>query len=516
MMLRRSALFILALFMVNLFHVSAVDASWQQLGNTLNVLSTTGYAPSLAFNGTTPYVAWSEYLSVNDRTYVKKYDGSEWVQVGGMININPIASADHPCLVSNGGTSYIAWRENSIFDSLIHVKRFNGTDWELVGNTLNVNADSDSATNNRHSISMAFYNDIPYVTWSEDTGAYLHVLVKRYNGMDWELVGNTLNVSALKNAKNPNIAFSGSTPFVTWVESTDHYDEQIYVKHYDGANWVQDGGGIKVSLYDGNGRPDHPYLAFNGTTPYVAWGEDLYIRVKHFNGTDWVQDGGGINLSGSDTVTVDYPNLVFLGNTPYVSWDDYSMTSFYVYFRYYNGVEWVSNGEDRVTSNNSKWSNLAFCGTTPYIALIDRLGTNSFVSVRHWVTDTPTPTATCTRILSPTTTPTIQMTPTVTPTATVSRPDMGMDDVMTFPSPARGGMIRFYYRTVGPAEVLIEIYNAAGEHCASVKDIAYQAEYHQTPWDISGMAPGIYLYRVNLKEANGERPLPIKKLAIIR
>lgn len=104
-------------------------------------------------------------------------------------------------------------------------------------------------------------------------------------------------------------------------------------------------------------------------------------------------------------------------------------------------------------------------------------------------------------------------TPTSSPTATPTP----AGEVIVFPSPAKGNARWFYYAVQKAARIRIEVYNAAGERCAVIKDRADAAGHHRTPWDITTLAPGIYLYRLSAEAEYKRRDdFGLRKFVVVK
>ena len=85
-----------------------------------------------------------------------------------------------------------------------------------------------------------------------------------------------------------------------------------------GTAWVQDGS----SFAGGEEYVTSLGIASDGSTPYVAYtalnAGHLNVYEKHFNGADWVQDGGSLNVDTTrDSMNV---SIGCLGAVPYVTW----------------------------------------------------------------------------------------------------------------------------------------------------------------------------------------------------
>ncbi|MBN1594492.1 hypothetical protein JW933_01060 [candidate division FCPU426 bacterium] len=134
------------------------------------------------------------------------------------------------------------------------------------------------------------------------------------------------------------------------------------------------------------------------------------------------------------------------------------------------------------------------------------------------VTPTVTPTATGTATITPTitTTPTTTVIATLTPILTPMPYILPRDRMITYPSPAAGDVLWFYYYVQGPAGVKMEIFNMLGEPCQTLEESIPDAGYHRTRWNIARVAPGIYFCRLTLKYPGGSRTLPVYKLIIVK
>lgn len=135
-------------------------------------------------------------------------------------------------------------------------------------------------------------------------------------------------------------------------------------------------------------------------------------------------------------------------------------------------------------------------------------------------TTTPTPSATqsATFTHSPTVTLTytITRTVTITTTTTITPIAVGREEVVTYPSPASGDLMWFYYNVQGSSKVEIQLYNIAGEKGELLTDEHQSSGYVRTPWNISSVAPGLYLYRVSIEDSSGSRTLGPNKLVVIK
>ncbi|MEW6517145.1 MAG: FG-GAP-like repeat-containing protein [candidate division FCPU426 bacterium] len=127
-------------------------------------------------------------------------------------------------------------------------------------------------------------------------------------------------------------------------------------------------------------------------------------------------------------------------------------------------------------------------------------------------TETPTATPTSTLVM-----PTLTATGTSTPMPT-STPFVKAQTVVVYPQPARG-QVNFAYTLSGQATVKIDIYRLTGERVASISETVNggAGQTLATVWQAANVAPGIYLCRIKITDAEGKVVLDQKKkVALIR
>jgi hypothetical protein len=326
---------------------------WTQVGGSLNADTTkmAGY-PSIATVDNRPFVAWHEKNNLNKlQVYVKEYTQSNWVQVGTTLNIDANQEASGPRIVFNKNTPYVIWSESSATASQVYLKKHNGTSWELVGGgSMNVDV-TDGAVG----ASVAFGGSTPFAVWLELTYApYYQVYVKHLDGVNWVQDGGNLASSTTDSAGSASIAVVNNTPYVAFSEHDSGTNRfLVYVKHFNGTDWVQNGGSLNV---DSNKNAWEPKIYNSNGTIYVVWYESNIsgvldqIFVKYFNGANWVQVGGSLNVEPLQEAET--PNVVFVGNQPYVTWYESSAGEDQVFVKHYNGSAWVQDGSSLNINTN--------------------------------------------------------------------------------------------------------------------------------------------------------------------
>lgn len=105
---------------------------------------------------------------------------------------------------------------------------------------------------------------------------------------------------------------------------------------------------------------------------------------------------------------------------------------------------------------------------------------------------------------------------TISPTVTPAPQLLSTDKIITYPSPARGNDLWFYYTVSGQAQVRIALYNVTGEKGLVLTSTHAASGNQRTKWDIRDVAPGIYFYHLRIEDSQGVRDFGVKKLAIIK
>jgi hypothetical protein len=106
------------------------------------------------------------------------------------------------------------------------------------------------------------------------------------------------------------------------------------------------------------------------------------------------------------------------------------------------------------------------------------------------------------------------LSPTLTATITPFTTDPNL--IVAYPVPAKGPQAWFSFYLAGAGRTQIHIYNVAGENVANLSE-AYAAGGRKNKfWDIRGVAPGVYLYRIILEDISGSRNSELKKMIIVK
>jgi len=341
-------------------------AAWNDMAFYYTGKDSSSSSLAVGSNGT-PIVAWHDDSSGNldYEIYVRRWNGSAWVEMGS-------GSASGGNISNNDGYSYrpslaigpdskpvVAWEDNNN-GKAIYVRRWDGSAWVEMG--------AGSASGGGISQSAGFPGDPslaigpdgkPVVTWHNDSSGIAEIYVKRWNGSAWVEMG-TGSASGGGISKNngtsryPSLAIGpDGKPVVAWHDDSSG-NAEIYVKRWDGGAWVTmgansaSGGGISKN----NGASIFPSLAIDPDgRPMVAWEDDSSgnweIYVKRWNGSAWEEmagsaSGGGISQNSGHS---EDPSLAIgPDGAPVIAWDDSSSGNWEIYVKRWNGSAWVRMG----------------------------------------------------------------------------------------------------------------------------------------------------------------------------
>ena len=333
-----------------------------------------------------PIVTWQDGTTGNGDVHVRRWNGVEWVQMGegsasgGGVSNTPSQSLMPRIGSALGSQPVLVWREypdplGAFPNCEIYVRRWDGSEWAELG--AGSASDGGVSDNESYSDSPAVAldaNGSPVVVWSDgywpkpETGIWpepgtsiFEIFAKRWDGETWVEMGehSASDGGISSNGPNshaPRIACSpDGRVFVGWNDWSAGYG-QVYIRAWNGSEWNEIGdhsasnGGISDST-----TPSSPYgiVIDPGGNPIVAWqeafGDRREVYVLRWNGTDWVEVGEGSASSGgiNRTATDADPRVSIATDTvghPIVTWTDNSSGGNQVYVRRWDGVQWAEVG----------------------------------------------------------------------------------------------------------------------------------------------------------------------------
>jgi hypothetical protein len=351
---------------------------WQSPGGVQVLNSAASGISKIAMDSSgKPVVAWAEAGNIN----VKKWNGTSWdllaITPGGVGSM-ALDSAGNPIISWN---QYICCSSEYKYDTF--VKKWDGAAWVQLGTALDIHANVILVEGNTTTSAIAIDStDNPIVTWSEwDGTASYNIYTKRWNGVSWIQLGTSLDANVDQKAILPAIAINSSgQPIVTWVES-DGTTDNVYVKRWNGNAWVQYGTTLDFDLTN---NVFYPAIAIDSNAnPIVTWCEynasSYNIYAKKWNGSSWTALGASLVY---DSTKISYNSSIAIdsSNNPIVAWDE-SDNGFDVHVKKWNGSNWTALGASLDNDPSKPASNPSIAidsSNNPVVTWIEDIG-NIFV-----------------------------------------------------------------------------------------------------------------------------------------
>lgn len=292
-----------------------------------------------------------------------------WGQLGS--DINGVAQEDHlgnsVSMNSDGSVIAIGAPDNDGNGSTsgsVDIFKFNGTDWQQLGNTIY----GDSGDQSGFSISLNDDGTIVAIGaifnggWNFPGGVRIYMYDQNSNS--WSQLGSTINGNnneyfghSVSLSSDGSVVAIGSTD-----NSTNAYDAGVVrVYSYSSANWTQVGGdiygtsykeyfGYSVSLSN-----DGTILAAGGPNYSDSKTEAGVVRIYKYDNTSWNQLGTDIVGKADYYYTGSSLELNADGSTIVISAsaDNNTTRKGEVYVYKYDGTNWNKAGNDIVGSTSS-------------------------------------------------------------------------------------------------------------------------------------------------------------------
>ncbi len=186
------------------------------------------------------------------------YNGYRWIPVGedGLTIATSGGSMDPAIAIDFQGRPYITWVEGSD----IYLKYFDGTSWQALGTSGSGRGISSDGVKNAEPEIAIGADGQPIVAYTayDLTGNDMEIVVKRWDGERWTELTNGLPFGATQgvlanlygggvsddifDSKNPSITVDLSGyPIVAWSSESFHQNNEIYIRQWTGAEWIEIG-----------------------------------------------------------------------------------------------------------------------------------------------------------------------------------------------------------------------------------------------------------------------------------
>lgn len=241
--------------------------TWSSIGTDISV-GACQYTNLLYSSTGELYLGMIDMGSLGGAITVKKYNGgTSWVDVG----VNPIGGGSSASYASmsfdNLDTLYVAYRDDGIAPGMVKVRKFDGTDWQDVG------APILATTGPGAGAAMDIYIDFdllnrPYVSYSHTFQGPPRITVERFDSTTWAPVGPVqFSSGQFETSLFSSLCLPKDAPYVAFQNgglglkaSVKKYNATTMDWDYLGTPGISDGVAAHTSMaMDGNGNL---YLAY--------------------------------------------------------------------------------------------------------------------------------------------------------------------------------------------------------------------------------------------------------------
>jgi len=329
-------------------------------GEGLSASPGTASTPTLLLDaGRHPMLAWVDTASGESEIYVRRYDGSSWVDVGlgsstgGGVSQSKTASTPHLAMDDQERPT-LAWITTEGVESRVHLKRFQGGAWVSLGPAAGERLFAEDWQTYCGSLEFRLITPQgatrPTVSWTCGDFLEHHVFLKQFDGQSWVgLAGSEQGLGVASASPFSPLALGFDAQghvLVGWIADGD-----VMVSRFDGAQWIEQGTGSRAAggLSHTGSASWSLALAVDGVGRTVmAWRDknsgthNVYLR--RLEGDVWVEIGlvsataGGLSKTGGVHGGI---SIVFdAQDNPIITWLDDSSTQRQVYTKRYTGAAW--------------------------------------------------------------------------------------------------------------------------------------------------------------------------------
>ena len=246
----------------------------ENLSNAAATSSVGANSPSLAVGRKGhPVVAWAQ----GEGIYVSKFVGSAWrrlIDQDATTRTIPASVGGHypSVTVDHDGAPIVAWRTGL---KTIHVRRFADGKWHELGGSgtgegvsTNVNSVHYSA---RSPSIVVDHDNRPTIAFTQNAPDHT-VRVRRFNGTEWQDVGETPFETGLSEGSRLAVDKSGQL-VVSWLRRRGTAAE-VLARRFDGSVWqeVAPGSGMLPGISNSNNNTTGQTLVTGPSgLPILAW-----------------------------------------------------------------------------------------------------------------------------------------------------------------------------------------------------------------------------------------------------
>jgi len=326
-----------------LFSLFLSNAQWQVVTQDIG----NGVSARTDIEITSDGTIYIAYLSYGGSAYygkVKKYTGSDWEMVGGSI-FEMTSFWRFDLEIDSDGTLYIAYNDESTGERKMSVSKFTDAEWELVG--------SQGFSDGEIQFPQLAFDDnnTPYVVYRDFANSH-GATVQKFNGSDWELVGEPGFTTG--GAWCTSIILDqNNTPYVAYQDWTN--GQKISVNKFIDEQWETVGSpGFSIGqAWTTDIKVDANNILY---VIYNDQGDNDNSYLKKWNGLSWETVGGE---SVSDNAGLDANFDFDSENDVYVAFQDYNVSQAPASVKKLVDNNWEYLGEAGFAATNCRYTSIA-------------------------------------------------------------------------------------------------------------------------------------------------------------
>jgi hypothetical protein len=275
---------------------------WVQVGPNAD----TAFVTSMGVDFDTLNRPWLFYNNSYDsaKASCRYYNGSTWISKGN--EFTGPGSFNH-IKISPDNTPYVVFRDK-YHNYSASVMKFNGTNWQYVGQPgFTPQAYPYGAMYTRLAFNKA---GKIYLAYSDDTNNG-RASVMTFNGTSWVYVGSP-DISGMGTAYTSIVFDSSDKPIIAYVGGSQ---SNIYIKRFTGTSWVS------VGPASGIATGSFPDIAIDkNDNLYVVYTANDKPCVQKYSGGNWSLIGSAL----SPTIAMYTSIAVDSSGIPYISYQDFT------------------------------------------------------------------------------------------------------------------------------------------------------------------------------------------------
>jgi len=262
--------------------------SWSHLGTPRTLDNVSNYMRLEVHNGQ-PFIAFQD---TNQAARVFTFRANDWEEVGNLGQFAPSAWTIDLELLD--GIPYISYRNfEAVPLNNLRVAKYNGINWEYIGNSVELLIQNSDGTNPRVVSSIAFdpITDEPiiaYISQSQPLRS-LFLKVKRFSNGAWQVEGDSVEVPLVNDRFSPKLLFHNNKLIVGFLSNNIPSVIQPKVRILELANgiWSQLGNDFFASTGDSDIGDRFVTLNAGEDALYIAyaknWSVEGDIVVRRFS-----------------------------------------------------------------------------------------------------------------------------------------------------------------------------------------------------------------------------------------